>query len=432
MFCPANTFKLTKEKATSCTKCPDGATSRFGSSRCSCKLGQFWSTNNDCFWCYKYPTFCKPCPSGTYKTEVMPTCRVCPTRSTSTAGSNYCACDGGWFWNGSSCEQCSEGSISQVGATTCLSCPSQSRQEGSLCACPPGEKWTWENSISGSCRPCSPGYYSELGALCEMCPSGATSLVGSERCVCPAGKFWSIDSSSCEDCEVQFVSRAGSLRCQLCPSGSTANLRQTLCTCPFDKEWNWNEYGPGSCELVSGSDTPILAIVSVVLTIICISLVAFLIIERGKKPGQRNTLTRVVYNRGAEIVDDQQIPAIEIITSQYEDVDLKYNQDVNPHQAEDHRITGESESVPFSDKGKRNAEVLYSVPWLRSAPGEDDVYDTLNRGTAPQYHTDRPRQMEEDDGYCVLGNTAAGTAVLWRQSTLAEEEKDGVSVTGSE
>jgi len=172
--------------------------------------------------------------------------------------------------------------------------------------------------------------------------------------------------------------------------------------------------------------------VSVVLTIICISLVAFLIIERRKKSGQRNTLTRVVYNRGAEIVDDQQIPAIEIITSQYEDVDLKYNQDVNPQQAEDHRVMGESEFDHFSDKGKSNAEVLYSVPWQRSVPGEDDVYDTLNRGNPPQYHTDRPRQMEEDDGYCVLGNTAAGTAVLWRQSTRAEEEKYEVSVTGSE
>ena len=424
VYCPVDTFKDTKGRQTSCTACPNGASSQLGSSGCSCELGKFWDSKN-CLSCYTYQTncpcpagtiwngdkandgFCIPCLSGTYKTKAIPICRDCPSGSTSTPGSDHCICKSGFFWNGSLCEQCPEGSISQIGATACLLCPSKSDYDKTACSCSAGEAWSWENSTWGSCRPCPQGYYSNLTASCKLCPSGAFSLVGSDRCLCPAGKFWSIDSSSCVECGVQsvsqtgslkcepcpngtidgtacycpagliweweglyrgyckpcpsgtyeteylisscelclegYVSQAGSLQCQVCPPGSTDNLIRTVCTCPPDMAWNWSENGVGSCESAPQSDTPlpvvlIPVIVAVVMAIICMYFVALLIIERRKNSWQRNTLTRVAYNRdtGVEIVQDQQNP-------------------------------------------------LY-LPWQRSTPAEDDVYNTLNPlpGPVPQ------------------------------------------------
>ena len=447
--CLSGTYKT--EVMSFCRNCPSGSTP--GSDHCICESGKFWSIHSssceDCkvqsvsrtgalkcapcpngtidgtacycpagwIWEWEglYRGFCKPCPSGTFKTEAMTFCIDCPTHgSTSTPGSVHCICKSGFFWNGSFCEQCPEGSISQAGATNCLLCPSESDDEGASCTCSAGEAWSWENSTSGSCRPCPQGYYSNLTASCKLCPSGAFSLVGSDQCLCPAGKLWSIDNSSCVECGVQsvsqtgslkcepcpngtidgnacncpagwiweweglyrgfckpcpsgthktesisscelclegYVSQAGSLQCQVCPPGSTDNLIRTVCTCVSDMEWNWSENGVGSCESAPQSGTPlpvilIPVIVAVVLAIICMYFVALLIIERRKNSWQRNTLTRVAFNRdtGVEIVQDQQNP-------------------------------------------------LY-VPWQRSTPEEDGVYNTLNLA---QYHNERPKQTEDGE-----------------------------------
>ena len=362
--CSAGTYS---NLTATCTICPSGTTSLVGADHCLCPAGKFWSNDNsvceDCeaqsvsqsgslkcqcpagaLWNGGGHTdgFCKLCPSGAYRTEAMSACRTCPTGLTSTTGSDHCTCKGGWFWSGSSCEHCPEGTISQEGAKTCVECPSQSDHEGTSCACPAGETWSWDNSSSGSCRPCSAGTYSNLTATCTICPSGTTSLVGADHCLCPAGKFWSKDNSVCEDCEAQSVSQAGSLKCQTCPPGSTANLGKTFCTCPSGRVWNWSEYGLGSCDSISQKVTPLSAtlipvIVSSALAIICISLVGLLIIERRKKSGPRNILTRATYNRdaGVEMFTDQQTPATLTIPSQYQDIKFEDNQDVNPIQIED-------------------------------------------------------------------------------------------------
>ena len=166
-------------------------------------------------------------------------------------------------------------------------------------------------------------------------------------------------------------------------------------------EWNWSENGVGSCESALQSNKPISVIalipviVSVVLVVICISLVALLVIERRKRSGQRNTLTRVAYNRdtGVEIVENQLNPATVILPSQYHDIELQDDQNVNPHQAEEYSdLGGGGVVVPFSVRGEQKMEALYSVPWQRSATEEDGVYNTLNPA---QYHNERPRQTED-------------------------------------
>ena len=490
VYCPINTFKATKGRQTSCTKCPHGATSPRGSSDssdCVCDKGMFLNgglceqcsegtiSQQGSSTCVKCPSqsdhegtscacpagetwiwdnstsgSCRPCSAGTYS-NLTATCTICPPGTTSLVGADHCLCPAGTFWskdnsvcndceertiqNESLCKPCSEGTISQEGATTCVQCPSQSDHEGTSCACPAGETWSWDNSTSGSCRPCSAGTYSDLTATCTICPSGTTSPVGADHCLCPAGTFWSEDKSVCEDCEVQFVSQAGSLKCQACPPGSTANLGKTFCICSSGIVWNGSEYGVGSCDSDSQKVTPLSAtlipvIVSAALAILCISLVGLLIMERRKKSGPRNTLTRVTYNRdaGVEMFEDQQTPATLTIPSQYQDIQFEDNQDVNPIQIEGKKysVLGASGVGRLSDKSENDVEGLYSEPWKRSTSEneEDDIYDTIEHGDPGQYN-DRPRQVE-DGVYIVLGESADGPSVPWQTSTLAEVKEGGV------
>ena len=283
VYCPVNTFKATKGRQTSCTKCPHGATSVRGSSDyldCVCDIGRYLNTSDSrksCLKCRSHtacqcpagsiwimasgsePGYCKPCQPGRYRPETETSCRNCLAGSTSTSGSDHCVCKAGMFLNGGSCEQCPEGTISQQGSSTCVECPSQSDHEGTSCACPAGETWNWDNSTSGSCRPCSAGTYSNLTATCTICPSGTTSLVGADHCLCPAGKFWSKDNSVCKDCEERtiqneslckpcskgFISQEGATTCVECPSQS--DHEGTSCACPAGETWSWDNSTSGSC-----------------------------------------------------------------------------------------------------------------------------------------------------------------------------------------
>ena len=193
--CPSNTYKAATGIQTSCTTCPRSTTSTPGSAHCSCVAGKFWSgakcrscTENSaspqsalqCFVCpsgsqplnnntscscvagqvWKWHNrenqtggSCTLCPQNTYKSETETSCLGCPEGTTSAAGSAYCFCKVGMYWNETSCHNCPEGSVSVRSALRCTECPfgTSANNTKSSCLCPEGEMWDWSSPSNGSC-----------------------------------------------------------------------------------------------------------------------------------------------------------------------------------------------------------------------------------------------------------------------------------------
>lgn len=224
---------------------------------------------------------CRECPANTYKpnSSTHTSCLPCPSSATSRPGSSYCSCPEGMFWKADSCLPCPQDTVSEQGANECVPCPSSVRTP-SQCSCTGGAVWNWQNK---QCISCSPGTYkNSLTETCVTCPAGSTSLTGSQYCLCGAGTFWNTSQNYCSVCPAGSISDSGALKCQHCPLGSLENSNQTSCRCSWGQKWTRfsTVTGAGSC--TRDENTAIIALLAllvVLLLIISLCLSALLVIK---------------------------------------------------------------------------------------------------------------------------------------------------------
>ena len=202
--CSPGTYK--NSNLSSCTLCPSGTSSQVGSDHCTCPAGSFWNeticqgcptgtvsqkgacqcvpcpvgsktlgnTSCECpvgmtwLWDETDHGLCKPCLPGTYKSDQY--CKVCPSASTSTSGSEHCLCMSGMFWNKTHCDACIEGSASPHGALECVICSLGTAPDkgATLCSCPFGKSWSWNNQGVGSCNIVSLSLTTGLYLFCSL------------------------------------------------------------------------------------------------------------------------------------------------------------------------------------------------------------------------------------------------------------------------
>ena len=283
--CPSNTYQAHESVQESCIPCPVSSESGPGSTRCFCQAGMFWSegvcrkcpqdmvSREGVLQCKECPSgsttvnegkscscptgwgwiwedqasgSCQPCLPGTYHSTLTGKCQVCPEGTSSSVSSTYCLCSTGTFWNENECQECAQGSVSLRGALKCLPCPSDATTDPTTCTCSEGMLWFWEGQSDGFCRPCMPGSYKYgLMTSCESCPPGSSSSAASVHCDCKAGRFW--NGYKCEECDVGYASRHGSLDCMPCPLEATSVSGGSSCSCPVGSEWDWDMTTRGSC-----------------------------------------------------------------------------------------------------------------------------------------------------------------------------------------
>jgi Tyrosine-protein kinase ephrin type A/B receptor-like len=243
--CPFGTYSNAREANSSsiCRPCPAGTYQELeGQSRLGCVscLPGFYSSVEGA----SSATVCSPCERGSYAAE--------GGRSTCTS------CSPGRYHkdraavpadNARECEACARGKYSTVDAavnsTFCMTCPSgfTTLQDGASSAddcsvdtrrgCTLGQGW---DEISGSCRPCSSGFYGSTGLLgCQPCPRGTywqapalgtgRSAGGLETCTrCPVGRFSislnATSSTVCQSCSFGFRPSDKGSGCVGCPQGT--------------------------------------------------------------------------------------------------------------------------------------------------------------------------------------------------------------------
>ena len=189
-----------------------------------CSLGYTGPTGGECTACatgkYKSVTgsnICTSCVSAKYNNFTGSTssaaCRLCPSYSTSVAGSSACKCNTGYTGPGLD--------------TACV-------------ACVPGKY----KAISGSeiCTDCAAGKYNIYEAKryvddcwdCDMYSQGLAPAGSStaEGCICNAGFFYFADYEYCDRCEAGYYKdTVGNQVCTKCPNASYANAVDAATAC---------------------------------------------------------------------------------------------------------------------------------------------------------------------------------------------------------
>ncbi len=280
--CPANTYSSTTVSS-ACTNCPTGTyTDGVGSSACNCSAGSYFMTLSFCTYCpdgtgtslpsntSSMATSCTPCAVGyqsnsttshicapcalnMYNTAALgqSACYNCPVGTvTLSAGSSYCTCSAGKYFNIGGCADCPDGQSSV-----------ESTNLNPILVCTPcSEGYQSNSTTSHICKLCVSGTYNNLTTgqtACYACPTGtATAGDGATFCTCAAGYYFdstgacvacpdgqSANASTtiepatvCFACEAGFQSNADTKHiCQKCAIGSynNATLGQAQCpTCP--------------------------------------------------------------------------------------------------------------------------------------------------------------------------------------------------------
>ena len=264
---------------------------------CNCDLG-FSSCPEGEY--YKDNCMCLKCPPNTFKDTIdrQTSCTICPSDSTSTTGSAYCACEAGLYWNEGKCHPCPKGSVSVEGSLKCVKCPIDSIEvnHSTACKCSSGEGWSWEGKSNlGKCRLCLPGTSYITGEMtsCQACPRHTTSDVGSDHCICPAGMFW--NNTKCQNCEQGSVSQHGALRCQICPSHFSSN--GTVCECKNGEDWTWDENRMGSCKPLKSSRVKLLLGFNIGLILMVFSALAIMttvVLIKKKRGNGKNSEVNVI------------------------------------------------------------------------------------------------------------------------------------------
>ncbi|KAJ6557969.1 hypothetical protein B0H19DRAFT_124568 [Mycena capillaripes] len=169
-----------------------------------CSAGQYRDANTNT---------CVGCASGTYSVDGSGiSCTSCPNEATSPPNSvsaNACTCTAGTFVSGNSCDTCAPGTYSGAAATSCSLCPAN----------------TFSGAGASSCTTCPSSAISDPGSsACTLnCPSGQF-VQGNSCSTCAAGAYSAGGAvTSCNQCDANTFSAAGSGSCSACPSGTTSD-----------------------------------------------------------------------------------------------------------------------------------------------------------------------------------------------------------------
>jgi len=246
--CSRGTYKTVagSERCTACTinetTIEEGAQS---SDRCVCKAG-YWLASSACGLV----------PSGSYRSDAMPTYESCPANSRSSAGAKSirdCLCDHGFesSSNGQTCTECPEGKFNSARGQQCIECR---RFDDSTNNCVPDhtqgtlvcdglcESVTGfqVNRAGNGLEPCPLGTYNDATNVnCTPCALGHTTTkrgsVSGHDCTCDVGyTFYGLPLSSqmCMPCPPQtFKNAKGVQACTACDDTETSGVGQTRCQC---------------------------------------------------------------------------------------------------------------------------------------------------------------------------------------------------------
>ena len=247
--CPAGTFSDSKGSSV-CFLCPENSISIGGSfslQNCSCNAG--YTTNlslNLIKSKSQNATFCVPCKSGKFSSNMSRNCSLCNAGFYSLSAFSVCViCSAGKYSSyagSSSCISCVSGTYSTGTGinsnTSCTKCPpGSSSVSGSFsiqnCSCNAG----YAQIIQSNCTPCVIGKYRPTnGSACLNCPAAKYSKsTGSTFCIpCPSNSSSPISSVAILNCTCNagFVSSNGG-NCLQCPSGKySSKLGSSVClTC---------------------------------------------------------------------------------------------------------------------------------------------------------------------------------------------------------
>jgi hypothetical protein len=271
---------------------------------------QVCSPCNEGTWAASGDDICTNCVINTYSTTVFATsnvtCLICPSFSTSIAGSSTCICNAGYSDGGTEgdtltcsgcaagtwavsgddiCTNCDPNTYSEIvfatSIATCLTCPSFSTSiaGSSTCICnagysnegtPSGNSLvcfgcttgTWAASGDSLCTTCGINTYSTAiiatsNATCLTCPSYSTSIAGSSTCICNAG-YSDLGSSgrelNCSGCAAGYWAATGDDICTMCDPNTYSEVifatsNATCISCP---PFSTSLTGSSTCKCSSG------------------------------------------------------------------------------------------------------------------------------------------------------------------------------------
>lgn len=128
----------------------------------------------------------------------------------STPAPSACACDDGFYKQGSECKPCPFGCLTCSSATICITCvasinaDSETTRNQSIftCACLPG---FYENGVDAICPPCDISCQTCSGPAATNCLSCFTNdnfqpVTADNTCICETG-FYSLRTTSGVTCE---------------------------------------------------------------------------------------------------------------------------------------------------------------------------------------------------------------------------------------
>jgi len=181
-----------------------------------------------------HATICK-CPSGSYATDSLLRCKLCPANTVSAANSvglADCACAAGWTGANGECVGCEAGQYKpSSGSTLCIDCPMGKTS----------------NASASSCLICTAGWSAASAEECVRCIAGKyKTQAGSQACTdCGAGTFLDAVNSSvntCENCTAGTYSTDNKTHCEPCLNSDAPPASDSITDCVCNAGWS----GPNS------------------------------------------------------------------------------------------------------------------------------------------------------------------------------------------
>lgn len=217
-----------------CIYCPNDTNKYYIDGVCACKPYYFLDISTDT---------CTPCTDPLCTTcTTAAVCTVCAGNATLTVATpNPCACNNGFYRNGSICVACPIGCALCTGPNDCSQCRDSANATGFVtrlnetfaCRCVNG---FYDVNTTAVCSPCNPLCATCSGAAnnCTSCNAALNFVQSQFSCVCQTGYYLlnnqcSLCNPICRTCDVS------SIYCTSCPdlrvlSGTTNPLYKT-CKC---------------------------------------------------------------------------------------------------------------------------------------------------------------------------------------------------------
>lgn len=249
--CPMGTWKSIYSTDTECLPCPiSSTTTSTGSISCDYCLPGFYQA----FYSYSNNgitySSCASCEAASYMSDInnATSCIRCPEGMTSKPGSSSCVCKEGYSYDATSqsCLSCPDGSwkVGDGNATDCATChPTYYREvDGSCKSCPTGYASDTSTNTT-SCSLCAPSYYRDArntsNIVCLPCAAGTTNAVGNLKTVCEfciAGYYFS--GTGCQKCATGSMTLEPNKEtyadgnCPVCAEGFVRNFATGACVEP--------------------------------------------------------------------------------------------------------------------------------------------------------------------------------------------------------